>query len=192
MTASPTGAVVIGASAGGLEALTAILPALPADFCLPVLVVVHLRAGVNNLMPELLSQSCQMQVREVEDKEPICPGVVYFAPPDYHLLVERDHRLSLSIEEPVHYSRPSVDVLFETAADAYGGATIGIVLTGANNDGAAGLKTICAAGGIALVQRPQEASSPEMPRAAIEACPMAQVMTLREIANYLIEVGTPV
>ena len=118
-------AVVIGASAGALEALSVILPSLPADYGLPVLIVVHVPPDKKSLLAELFQAKCGIEVREAEDKEPIRGGTVYFAPPDYHLLVETDKSLSLSDDEPVFYSRPSVDVLFESAADAYGPSLIG-------------------------------------------------------------------
>jgi two-component system chemotaxis response regulator CheB len=124
-------AVVIGASAGALEVLSNLLPALPSDYRLPILIVVHLPPDNTSLFAELIRARCAIRVREAEDKEPIEPGVVYFAPPDYHLLVEEDKRLSLSDDEPVLFSRPSIDVLFESAADAYAGGLIGVVLTGA-------------------------------------------------------------
>lgn len=178
-------AIVIGASAGALEALSTILPRLPAAYPLPVMVVVHLPAGKDCRLAELLSAKCQVRVREAEDKEPIEAGAVYLAPPDYHLLVEANDRLSLSSEEPINYSRPSIDVLFESAADVYGSGLIGVVLTGANNDGAAGLSIIRRAGGTVIVQRPDLAQSSPMPRAALEACPEALVLSLPEIADYL-------
>jgi two-component system chemotaxis response regulator CheB len=180
-------AVVIGASAGAVEALSAILPALPGDFPLPLLVVVHLPPDRDSVMVELFRARCRLEVREAEDKEPIRGGVVYFAPPDYHLLVEPDRRLSLSGDEPVHYSRPSVDVLFETAVDAYGAGLAGVVLTGANEDGARGLRAVLEAGGTAVVQRPDLAYAPAMPAAALAACPGARVLTLEEIATFLKE-----
>jgi two-component system chemotaxis response regulator CheB len=180
-------AVVIGASAGAYDALAVLLPALPADFPLPVLVVVHLPPDKKSLMPELLGHLCRVKVREAEEKEEVRSGTVYLAPPDYHLLVETDHRLSLSYDEQVLYSRPSVDVLFESAADAYGPAIIGVVLTGANSDGAMGLRAICDSGGTALVQSPIQAYAKAMPLAALESCPEARSMTLAEIAAYLIE-----
>jgi two-component system, chemotaxis family, protein-glutamate methylesterase/glutaminase len=180
-------AVVIGASAGAYDALATLLPALPADYPIPVLVVVHLPPDKRNLMPELLGHLCRVEVREAEEKEAVRGGVVYVAPPDYHLLVETDHRLSLSYDEPVLYSRPSVDVLFEAAADAYGPALIGVILTGANSDGALGLRAICDSGGRALVQSVDQAYAKAMPQAALESCPEARSMTLAEIAVYLIE-----
>ena len=182
-------AVVIGASAGALEALSKLLRGLAADYRLPILIVVHLPPDRTSLFVELLRAGCAIQVREAEDKEPIESGVVYFAPPDYHLLVEQDRRLSLSSEEPVLFSRPSIDVLFESAADAYGEGLIGVVLTGANSDGADGLKAVIEAGGLAIVQNPKSAYAAAMPEAAIAACPEARVLPLNEIAEYLREVG---
>jgi two-component system, chemotaxis family, protein-glutamate methylesterase/glutaminase len=181
-------AVVIGASAGALEALSAILPTLPANYKLPVIIVVHVPPDKKSLLAELFQAKCSIEVREAEDKEPIRGGTAYFAPPDYHLLVETDKSLSLSDDEPVFYSRPSIDVLFESAADAYGPSLIGIVLTGANRDGADGLKAIVEAGGMAIVQSPKEAYASAMPEAAIAECPGARVLTLKEIAVYLREV----
>ncbi|WP_040308614.1 chemotaxis protein CheB, partial [Asticcacaulis biprosthecium] len=145
-SATQAEAIVIGASAGGVEALSAILPRLPADYPLPVMVVIHLPPDRRSLMAKLFDAKCAMSVREADDKEPIARGTVYFAPPDYHLLVETDRRLSLSSEEPVLFSRPAIDILFETAADAYGPGLVGIILSGANEDGAAGLKAVRAAG----------------------------------------------
>ena len=182
-------AIVIGASAGALDVLSNLLPALPSDYRLPILVVVHLPPDRTSLFAELIRARCAIRVREAEDKEPIEPGVAYFAPPDYHLLVEQDKRLSLSDDEPVLFSRPSIDVLFESAADAYGGGLIGVVLTGANSDGANGLKAVVEAGGVAVVQSPGSAYAAAMPEAAIAACPEARVLPVNEIAAYLREVG---
>jgi two-component system chemotaxis response regulator CheB len=181
-------AVVIGASAGALDALSVILPALSADYGLPLFVVVHVPPDKRSVLAELFQAKCRVQVREAEDKELTVGGTVYFAPPDYHLLVETDKSLSLSDDEPVLYSRPSVDVLFESAADAYGPDLIAIVLTGANEDGAKGLKAVADAGGTAIVQSPQGAYASAMPEAAIARCPGAQVMSLKEIAIYLQDV----
>ncbi|HWV60965.1 MAG TPA: chemotaxis protein CheB [Sphingopyxis sp.] len=179
--------VVIGASAGAVQALSEILPALPADFPLPILVVVHIPSDRQNILPSLLQAKCRMTVREAEDKEPALAGVVYFAPPDYHLLAEADGSLSLSSDEEVLYSRPSIDVLFESAADAYGAALIGIVLTGANPDGAKGLKAIADAGGTALVEDPAAAYAAEMPTAALKECAAARVVPLAEMAPNLMK-----
>ncbi len=181
-------AVVIGASAGALEALSILLPALPATFRLPVIVVVHIPADTRNRLAEIFRTKCAVDVREAEDKEPLVPGTVFFAPPDYHLLVETDERLSLNTDEPVLYSRPSIDVLFESAADVYGASLIGIMLSGANEDGARGLSAIVKAGGAAIIQNPDEAFASTMPRAAMAACPSARVLSLDAIADHLQEV----
>lgn len=178
-------AIVIGASVGAIEALSILLPALPAGYPLPVLIVVHVPAEKRSALAELFATRCAIAVKEAEDKEPIRAGTVYFAPPDYHLLVEPDFTLSLSSDEPVLYSRPAIDVLFESAADAYGDRLTGIVLTGASSDGARGLRAVCAAGGAAFVQRPDTAEGEAMPRAALAACPGARVLTLEEIATAL-------
>jgi two-component system, chemotaxis family, protein-glutamate methylesterase/glutaminase len=185
MTPFLSEAVVIGASAGALEALSVILPALPKDFRLPIFVVVHVPPDRQSVMAELFEAKCSLAVREAEDKEPISGGTIYFAPPDYHLLIEADRTLSLSSDEPVLFSRPSIDVLFESAADAYGPALIAIVLTGANGDGADGLAAVVDAGGTALVQDPRGAFASAMPEAAIHACPGARVMSLGAIAHFL-------
>lgn len=182
--------VVIGASAGALEALSELLSSLPGDYPLPIIAVVHVRPDRKNALPDCLRAKCQIAVQEVEDKEPILPGTAYFAPPDYHLLVESNNRLSLSSEAPIGYSRPSIDVLFESAAEACAAATLGIILTGANQDGARGLKAISQAGGITIVQRPDTAFAREMPHAALLSCPDSLVMTIKEMAEYLRE-GVP-
>jgi two-component system chemotaxis response regulator CheB len=180
-------AVAIGASAGALQALSAILPALPERFNLPVFVVVHVPPDKRSVLAELFQAKCRVPVREAEDKEPITLGTVYFAPPDYHLLIEVDKSLALSSDEPVLFSRPSIDVLFETAADAYGAGLIAIVLSGANQDGSKGLNAVVAAGGIGIVQDPASAFASAMPVAAIAACPGARVMSLEAIAGFLQE-----
>lgn len=178
-------AVVIGASSGALDALSVILPGLPANYRLPIIIVVHLPPDKESLLAAIFSSRCKMQVLEAEDKDTLKPGTIYVAPPAYHVLVEKDQTLSLSNEEEIHYSRPSIDVLFETAADAYGSELVGIVLTGANDDGAAGLRAIAEAGGVAIVQQPSEAVSSLMPEAALAACPSANVLSLAMIATYL-------
>jgi two-component system chemotaxis response regulator CheB len=184
-------AVVIGASAGAVQALLTILPALPADYPLPVMVVVHVPADRGNVLVPLFQAKCQVMVKEAEDKEPVVGGVVYFAPSDYHLLVEADGgALALSSDEMVNYSRPSIDVLFESAADAYGSGLIGVILTGANHDGAAGLKAIVDAGGLAVVEEPVGAYAPTMPLAALDACPTARIMDLGAVTSYLSRLGT--
>jgi two-component system chemotaxis response regulator CheB len=139
MTENLCQAVVIGASAGAIEALSTLLPALPSGYRLPVLIVVHVPPDRKSLLPDLFRDKCAIKVVEADDKEPVQNGVIYFAPPDYHLLVETGKTLSLSSDEPVLFSRPSVDVLFESAADAYGAALTAVILSGASQDGAKGL-----------------------------------------------------
>ena len=178
-------AIAIGASAGALEALSVILPALPAGFRLPVFIVVHVPPDKRSILAELLQAKCAIHVREADDKEPVAGGTAYFAPPDYHLLVESTGTLALSGEEAVLFSRPSIDVLFESAADAYGPGLIAVVLSGANQDGAQGLRHVADAGGTALVQQPLTAYASAMPQAAIAACPEATVMTPEAMAAFL-------
>lgn len=182
-------AVVIGASAGAIQALLKVLPCLPQGFTLPVLVVIHLPPSADSELSTLFGGKCALPVREAEDKEPISPGTIYFAPPDYHLLVEHDDTISLSTEDPVSFSRPSIDVLFESAADAWGEGVLGVILTGANEDGAAGLAAIAAAGGTALVQEPAGAYARAMPEAALARCPQARALDLDEIISVLLDVG---
>lgn len=186
MTLRRPEAIVIGASAGAIDALSAILPHLPRNYPLPIMVVVHLPGDQKSLLAELFSAKCQMQVQEPDDKEPIRAGVIYIAPPDYHLLVERNRVLSLSNEEPVSYCRPSIDVLFDSAADAYKNALVGVILTGANHDGAEGLRRIAEVGGVTLVQDPESAFAKAMPDAALAACPESRRMSLNQIAEYLL------
>lgn len=191
MTApATTRAVVIGASAGAVQALQAILPPLPPGYGLPILVVVHVPPDRSNVLLPLFQTKCRIAVKEAEDKERAIGSVIYFAPSDYHLLVETDGSLALSTDEPVNYSRPSIDVLFESAADAYGPGLVGVILTGANSDGSAGLKAVMDAGGVAIVEDPADAYASAMPNAALEACPSAMSMKLDAIASYLLSLGT--
>ena len=187
MTGVAPRAVVIGASAGAIQALSEILPKLPADFPLPVLIVVHVPADRQNILAPLFEKKCRVAVREAEDKELAVPGTVYFAPSDYHLLLEADGTLSLSSDEPVMHSRPAIDVLFESAADSFGAALVGVVLTGANADGAAGLKAIADAGGTVIVEDPADAYATAMPLASLTVCPSARVLTRAGIAEFLVE-----
>jgi two-component system, chemotaxis family, protein-glutamate methylesterase/glutaminase len=175
--------VAVGVSAGGLHALQTLVAGLPADFSLPMAVVQH-RARESYLLCELLQEKTTLRVVEVTDKETVEPRTVYLAPPDYHLLVD-DGYFSLSTDEPVRFSRPSIDVMFETAADVYGMDAIGVVLTGANADGSAGLRRIADAGGHAIVQDPSTAEVRVMPRNALKAVPDACVLPLGEIAGHL-------
>lgn len=163
--------VAIGASAGGLEALTALLPPLPASLRVPVVVVVHVAPDRTSALTTLFADQCQLDVQEAEDKQPLGTGAVYFAPPGYHLLIERHGAAALSIDPPEHFSRPSIDVLFESVADAFGARALGILLSGGNEDGATGLATIRRRGGVTWVQTPGSAMVPVMPQAALALAP---------------------
>ena len=175
--------VVIGVSAGGLHAVGTILRGLQADFPVPIAVVQH-RAKESTALASVLQECTPLRVCEIEDKLLLEAGQVYIAPPDYHVLLNDGH-FSLSVDAPVTYSRPSIDVLFESAADQFGRGVIGVVLTGANHDGARGLKHIVERGGHALIQDPDSAEVAVMPRAALAAVPTATVAPLNELAGEL-------
>ena len=175
-------AIVIGASSGGVEALSVLLPSLPARLRLPVFVVLHLPPDRPSRLADIFSRKCAVPVREAEDKLPVEAGTVYFAPPDYHLLLDVGPTLALSADEAVNYSRPSIDVLFESARDIYGHRLLAMLLTGASHDGAAGIHAIRFAGGCAVVQRPDTAQAPLMPESALKRGPVDFVLTLEEIA----------
>jgi two-component system chemotaxis response regulator CheB len=176
--------VVVGTSWGGLSALRELIVGFPGTLGVPIVVVQHRHKQSDHLLPTLLQDETSLCVCEVEDKAPMMAGNVYVAPADYHLLIEPGF-FSLSMDEPVRFSRPSIDVTFQSAADAYGSRTVGVVLTGANADGAQGLKRIVARGGLGFVQTPATAESPTMPQAAINAVPEARVMTIAEIATQI-------
>lgn len=184
-------ALVIGASVGAIETLLTILPRLQRGYPCPVMVVVHLPRHNESLLPLIFSDRCGMPVKEAEDKEEIVPGTIYFAPPDYHLLVNRDFTLALSSDEAVHFSRPSVDVLFESAAAVFGESLTGVVLTGSNEDGAEGLRMVGAAGGRTIVQTPGTAEGRTMPESALAACPSSLVLDPPDIGKFLNEHPTP-
>ena len=177
--------IVVGTSLGGLDALRSLLTDLPGDFPLPVVVVQHRSVESDDTLSTLLQRHSMLPVKEVEDKEAILPGHVYLAPADYHLLLEED-TFALSTEAPVGYARPSIDVLFESAADAYGERVIGVILTGASKDGAQGAAKIKERGGLVVVQDPDTAESRIMPEAAIAAADIDQVLPLSEIAPFLV------
>jgi two-component system chemotaxis response regulator CheB len=179
-------AIVIGGSAGALHALLSIMPALPEQVSCPIVIVLHLPPDQPSRVPEILSRVCARAVHEAEDKVPLRDQTIYVAAPNYHLLIERNRSLSLSIDEPVHHSRPAIDVLFQSAADAYGPAVAGLVLSGANQDGAEGLYQIWQAGGVAIVQDPATASSPIMPEMAMRRVgPSAHVVRLMDVGAFL-------
>lgn len=190
MSNSPTyQAIVIGASSGGLLALKRLLPALPEEFPCPILIVQHISPVSENYLTVILDKVSQIRVKEADEKEIILPGTAYIAPPDYHLLVEANKTLSFSVEDKVNYSRPSIDVLFQTAADAYKDHLIGILLTGANADGSEGMSYIKKRGGFTIVQDPAEAESPFMPKSAIQRNPPDLILTLDEIIEHLLRPG---
>ncbi len=178
--------VALGASWGGLQAIEAVLAALPADFRPAVVIAQHRpNDGRDGVLEHLLDGRCELDVCEAEDKQALAPGRVVVAPADYHLLVEPGS-VSLSVDEPLHYSRPSIDVLLGSAADAYGERAAGVILTGANADGARGLAKIAARGGSAIVQDPNTAERREMPDAALWATPEARVLPLGRIGAALV------
>jgi len=178
-------AVVIGGSAGALDALKALLGALPAGYRLPLLLVVHLPRHQPSTLATTLERHCRLPVCEAEDKAPIAAGTLHVAPPDYHLLVDVGPALALSVDPPVHYAQPAIDVLFESAAEAYRERLAGVVLSGANADGAAGLAATARAGGLAFVQDPDGAIIPVMPAAALAACPDAMVLDAAGLGQAL-------
>jgi two-component system chemotaxis response regulator CheB len=182
-------AVVIGASAGGFEAMLAVLKGLPSTYPMPLVAVLHLPDNHDSRLAELFDYRLELRVREARDKEAIEPGTLYFAPSGYHLLVETDHTFSFSCEDRVSYARPAIDVLFETATDAWGKSLAGILLTGANYDGAAGLAGMRVAGALTIVQDPATAEVPTMPEAAIRAMTPDLILPLAEIHSLLRRLG---
>ena len=178
-------AVVIGVSAGGVNALKVIFSNLSENFKIPVIVVQHLHPHSDAFLPTYLNSLSQMQVKEAEDKEPICEGTAYIAPANYHLLIEEDRTLSLNTDERVNYSRPSIDVLFNSAADVYGSKLIGIILTGANDDGVRGMQKIKKLGGLAIVQDPQTAEADFMPKSVINKVTVDHVAAIDKISVLL-------
>ncbi|MES2385075.1 MAG: chemotaxis protein CheB [Pseudomonadota bacterium] len=180
-------AVVVGASAGGVFALLTLLSGLPRSFALPIVAVLHLPKERDSRLADVFQQRLGMRVHEAADKEAIAPSTLYFAGSGYHLSIEMDRTFSLSCEEPVNYSRPSIDVLMDSAADAYGPSLAGVLLTGANFDGAAGLARIKQRGGLTAVQDPAEAQVPTMPQAAISRLKPNLILTLDGIRQLLIQ-----
>lgn len=177
--------LLIGGSAGSLDVLLEILPFVRKDVPYSIAVILHRKRESDSLLEALLSVRSSLPVKEVEDKERILPATVYIAPPDYHLLVEKDGRFSLDASEKINFSRPSIDVSFESAADAYGTQVAGLLLSGANADGTRGLKRIKEAGGIAIVQLPSAAGVSYMPQQAINEVNPDAVLMNEEIAVYL-------
>jgi two-component system chemotaxis response regulator CheB len=185
----PIDLIVVGGSAGSIDVLREMLGQLPAQFPRPVAIVVHLPADAPGMLHELLASPERPRMKQAEDKEPIAAGTVYFASPGYHLHIETDRHFALSLDEPVHFCRPSIDVLFESAAEAYGPRLMGIVLSGANADGAQGLAAIAAAGGVTVVQQPDAAEMRPMPDAALRGAPASLVLDSRGLSELLLAQG---
>lgn len=183
--------VVIGGSAGGVDALVSLLPGLPAGFGPAVACILHVPADRESRLAEVFATRTALPVREARDKEPIRPGTVYFAGSGYHLSVEEDRSFSLSCEAPVQFARPAIDILMESAAEAYGDALAGILLTGANFDGADGMCRIRECGGLTIVQDPEEAQARSMPEEAIRRCAPHLVLPLAAIRTVLPLLETP-
>lgn len=181
-------AVVIGVSAGGMEALDTIIPDLRADFPVPIVIVQHASPQSDDFLAHFLDEKSNLTVKEADEKEKLAPGMVYIAPSNYHLLVERDQSFSLTVGEKVNYARPSIDVLFETAADTYGPCLIGIILTGASEDGSRGMKKIKETGGLTVVQEPETCRADVMPKSAMAITEIDHVLPLSEIALFLNEI----
>jgi two-component system chemotaxis response regulator CheB len=181
----PIDLVVIGGSAGAIEVLHQVLERLPARFSPATAIVVHVPPQGPHLLTEIFTTQAGLTVKLAEDKEPITGGTIYFAAPDYHLLVEKNRTFALSLDERVHYSRPAIDVLFESAAEAYGDRLMGVVLSGANADGAAGLEAIARAGGVTVVQSLESAELIAMPAAALEKVPRSIEVDAHGLAGLL-------
>ena len=181
--------IVVGASAGGMQACCSIFPGLPRDYPVPIVVVQHIHPGSGRYLGRGLQSVCALEVEVAEDKQPILPGRIYFAPCDYHLLIEREGTFSLSVDARVNHSRPSIDVLFESAARAWSIAVVGILLTGASRDGAEGLRAIKEAGGLSIVQDPKDAEYPVMPESALALSEPDRVLSIRNIGELLGELN---
>ena len=182
---NPVKIVVIGGSAGSLEVLFRLLPLLDKNVSVPILIVLHRRSTADSSLSELLGSKTILPLQEADDKDPILPGHIYLAPSDYHLLVGKDLDLSLDYSEKVNFSRPSLDVTFETVADVYGPAAVGIILSGANEDGTAGLLAIKKAGGLVIAQDPGTAQIPIMPENVINKVAIDAVYGIDEIAGFI-------
>lgn len=183
--AVPFNAVAIGVSTGGVTALKQILGALPADFPIPVLVVAHIAPDSDDGLAVLLDTLCPIRVKEADEREVVTSGTVYLAPANYHLLMERGGRLALSIDPPANFARPSVDVLFESAAEVCCPGLIGVILTGAGSDGSKGLLKIKSSGGVTIVQDPADAAMDSMPASALELHKADHIVRLDEIPGLL-------
>ena len=180
----------MGGSVGGMQSVQSILQALPVDFALPIVVALHRPTDDEDLLTPLLQRGCTLRVSEVVDKEPIEAGHVYVAPPDYHVLIE-DNNLSLSVDERVNHARPSIDVLFESAALVYGRRAVAVILSGAGIDGARGAAAIQESGGSVLIESPATALRPDLPAAAVAATAVSMILPLPQLATALQELARP-
>ena len=183
-------AVVIGVSAGGLNALSFLLSKIPEDYKIPIIIIQHRNSDQRDLLEEILQDKCKVKIKQADEKEPVKKGFVYLGPPDYHLLIEKDETFSLTSDAKVKYSRPSIDVLFESASYVYQEKLVGIILTGANDDGTNGMKRISKYGGLTIAQNPQEAEFPIMPQAAISSGFVQNIFSLAEIQKFLLKINT--
>lgn len=179
--------IVIGVSTGGVHALKLIFNKLPPDFAIPILVVQHISPESGKGLATLLDELCRIRVKEAEEEEMLTPACVYIAPPNYHMLVERGGSISLSDDPPVNFARPSVDVLFESAAAAFGRGVIGVILTGAGFDGGRGIQRVKEQGGLVIVQEPEDAEASSMPENALSHVSADHVAPLKQIPELLME-----
>jgi len=182
-------AIVIGVSSGGMSAMKVLFAQLPEDFPIPIIIVQHISARSDNQWITIFNEKSELLIKEADEKELIEKGRIYIAPANYHLLVEKDHTFSLTIDEKVNFARPSIDVLFESAAEAYAEKLIGVILTGSNHDGTLGLKKIKECGGLTIAQDPATAESHFMPASAIAACQPDYILPLEEIIVLLMQLA---
>jgi two-component system chemotaxis response regulator CheB len=178
-------AVIIGGSAGSLDVLLKVLPALSPLLNFPIVIVIHRKPDADSLLPDLLSSRTKLRVKEVDEKESIQGGTIYIAPADYHLLVEQDYTFSLDYSEKINFSRPAIDVTFQTAAEVYKDGLVGILLSGSNSDGVEGLKSVKIWGGEAVVQDPESAQVPYMPEQAIKHVKIDRILSIETMAEFI-------
>ncbi len=183
-------AIVIGLSSGGMNAMKIMFSFLPKDFNTPIIIVQHIGARSGSQLIKLLNDKSNLSIKEADEKEKIENGIVYIAPPNYHLMIERDKTFSLTVDERVNFARPSIDVLFESAAEAYKNKLIGVILTGSSSDGTVGIKKIKDYGGLAIAQDPKTAESAYMPASAIAAIKPDYILSLEDIIKLLIKIDT--
>lgn len=181
--------LVIGTSAGGIEALKVLFEHLTVPMGMPIFVIQHLQPGAHSYLPEILSRASGLKAFEAEDKMPVRDNCIYTPAPNYHMLFEKDYTISINVSERVSFARPSIDVTFESISDALKDRVIGVLLTGANHDGAKGLMTIQKNGGYTIVQEPKDAIAEEMPRAALKIMKPDDVLTIEEIAVRINELA---